>query len=156
MAILRQSLMISRTSDIISAASWCSTMLFQPFTRILKDKVVLATDSFITQGANLLRWCKEIEVCVNRYSFHLLSNSASWSWRHGNRWIAMFNFRNGQTCYRRPICYVLHREMPALACQHNSFTHELQLLCQGSWHHLSECILSHNCILSGAKIHKNV
>ena len=32
-----------------------ATMLFQPLVRIFKDKVILATDSFIAQYTNLLR-----------------------------------------------------------------------------------------------------
>ena len=30
-------------------------MLFQPFMRVLKDKVILAANTFVAQGTNLLR-----------------------------------------------------------------------------------------------------
>ena len=54
-----------------------ATMLFQPLARIPKDKMVLATNMFVAQSSNLLRCCKEVKICVNCYSFHFLSNSAS-------------------------------------------------------------------------------
>ena len=59
------------------AAQYKSTMLHQPLTRILKDKVVFAPDVFVAQCANLLRGCKEVEIGVNSNPFHFLSNSAS-------------------------------------------------------------------------------
>ena len=36
----------------------------------------------------------------------------------------MFYLRDSQTCHRCPVCNVLHREVPALTCQHNLFAHD--------------------------------
>ena len=36
----------------------------------------------------------------------------------------MFYLRDSQACHRCPVCNVLHREVPALTCQHNLFAHD--------------------------------
>ena len=75
---------------------------------------------------------------------------------HGNRRVAMFHLRDRQSCHCCPVGNVLHREMPALACQHNLFTHDFQVLAQSPWHRFAKRILSHNCILLGTKLYKTV
>ena len=53
--IIRATRMLQRGHIHQIATQHDTTVLFQPFARILKDKVILAANTFVAQGANLLR-----------------------------------------------------------------------------------------------------
>ena len=71
---------------------------------------------------------------------------------HRHRRVAVLDFRHCQSRHRSAVGNVLHRQMSPLACQLDLLAHYRQILRQRSRHYLSKCILSHNCLLSYAKV----
>jgi hypothetical protein len=62
-----------------------------------------------------------------------------------------------KTCHCGSIGNILQKGILTFTCQHDLFSHQLQILNYGSWSHFTKCLPTHSkCLGYGSNIDKNV